>query len=93
MRRSPSNILNHELIGLKASIVGSRNPSQIGLTGIVVDETMKTLVLETPNGRKRILKEGTRILFYLPNCVKVLVDGRELVGRPEDRLKKRTKSW
>ncbi|MEM1508933.1 MAG: ribonuclease P protein component 1 [Thermofilaceae archaeon] len=93
MGRSPSNILNHELIGLKVSIIGSRNPSQVGLTGIVVDETMKTLVLETFNGRKRVLKEGTSFLFYLPGCVKLSVNGRELIGRPEDRLKKRTKSW
>lgn len=93
MGRNPTNILNHELIGLRVSITGSRNPSQVGLTGIVVDETMKTLVLETFNGRKRVLKEGARFLFYLPGHVKVSVDGKELIGRPEDRLKKRTKSW
>jgi len=40
---SPRNILRHELIGLEAGVVNSRNPSHRAVEGFIVDESMKTL--------------------------------------------------
>jgi len=94
MKRTPRNILQHEIIGLQARVVESRNPYQLGLEGKVLDDTMKTVVLLTERGeRKRVLKSDVKLLLRLPDGTLVLVDGKELVGRPEDRLKKRVRTW
>lgn len=92
-RISPSNILLHELIGLEAEVIDSRNRSQVGIRGRIIDETMKTLLLETPKGRKRVFKRDVKLLVELPDGTLVLVEGRELLGRPEDRLKKKLRNW
>ncbi len=94
MKRTPRNILQHEIIGLQARVAESRNPYQVGLEGKIIDETMKTIVLLTERGeRKRVLKSDVKLLLRLQDGTLVLVDGKELVGRPEDRLKKRVRTW
>lgn len=90
--RKPENILRHELIGLYCKVKSSSNKSQIGIEGEIVDETMKMIILDTKTGRKKIGKKGTIFLVYL-NGKKVCVDGNYLVGRPEDRIKKRVRKW
>lgn len=42
---------------------------------------------------KVIPKSNSIFIFDIPNGVKVQVDGRVLVGRPEDRIKKRFGRW
>jgi len=88
----PQNILKHELIGLSCEIISSKNKSQIGLKGEIIDETMKTLLIETDKGRKRIEKKGTIFRIKL-NDKKLHIDGNFLFGRPEDRIKRKTKKW
>ncbi len=89
---TPSNILRHELIGLKAEVIDSKNLSQKGLKGEVIDETMNTLSIETANGTKIIQKEGCVIRFFLGRQ-SVEIDGGELCSRPEDRIKTRIRRW
>lgn len=80
--RTAENIIQHELIGLRA---------QTGkLAGKVVWETRNTIKLETEKGEKTIGKKGNVFAFSLGNK-KVEVDGNLLVGRPEDRIKKKTR--
>jgi len=93
VKRKPENILQHEIIGLRAEVFWSRNPCQVGIRGLVVDETMNTVTLRTERGDKKIIKDQVKLLLELPDGLKVLVDGRELRGRPEERLKKRVRRW
>ncbi|QOJ78208.1 ribonuclease P protein component 1 [Infirmifilum lucidum] len=94
MRVNPRNILRHELIGLQAEVVEARNPYLVGIRGIVLDETKNTLVIGEPGGgRKTVLKFQAVFRFILPDGTKVLVDGKYLVGRPEERLKKLYHRW
>ncbi len=65
------------------------NPSNVKLRGKVVDETMKTLVIQSA-GLKRIAKKDAVFKFSLDG-VAVKVEGRTLIGRPEDRVKKQNK--
>ena len=89
MNINPHNILQHELIGLKAEIGASRNSSMLGLCGAVVDETRNMLVIETERrNEKRIAKAGNIFIFELGGGVRVRVKGDRLVSRPEDRIKK-----
>ncbi|WP_457613927.1 ribonuclease P protein component 1 [Methanocaldococcus sp.] len=88
---TPHNILRHELIGLKVEIVEAKNKAMIGIKGRVVDETRNTLVIEKEDGREVIIPKDIAVfLFQLKGC-KVKVDGRLLIGRPEERLKKKIK--
>lgn len=90
---TPQNLVRHELIGLKVRIKQSKNKSQVGLRGKVVDETFKTLRLETSKGEKNIPKDIAIFIFTLSNGTKVQVDGKVLIGRPEDRIKKKLPRW
>ena len=90
---TPRNLIRHELIGLRVRIAKSKNPSQVGLKGKVIWETYSTLHIETKNGEKIIPKDIATFVFTLPDKTKVEVDGKLLVGRPEDRIKKKFPRW
>ena len=91
---TPKNIVRHELIGLKVRIPKSTDPTQAKLSGKVIDETYKTLKIEAKGGREKVIpKRNTIFIFTLPNQTKVEVDGKVLIGRPEDRIKKKFAKW
>ncbi len=93
MSITPQNLVRHELIGLEVEIKVSKNPSQTGLKGKIVWETYSTVQIETDKGEKVIPKDITIFIFTLPNGTKVQVDGKVLIGRPEDRIKKKLPRW
>ncbi len=43
MKITPRNLLKHELIGLLVEVIDSSHKGFVGISGIVVDETMKTI--------------------------------------------------
>lgn len=55
----------------------------------MIDETMKTLVIRG-KGTYRIAKKDA-IFKFLLDGVTVKVEGKALMGRPEDRVKKQIK--
>lgn len=81
------NILSHELIGLNARIEKSLNKYLEGIEGTIINETKKTITIETEKGRKIIPKDVV-ILKINIGSKSVLVDGKLLLGRPEERIKK-----
>ncbi len=83
------NIIQHELIGLEAQVVSSSDPMMLGTYGKIIDETRDMLVIEQVSGPKIIAKSGSSFEIKLPDGQKVTVDGNKLVGRPEERVKKR----
>jgi ribonuclease P protein subunit POP4 len=89
----PENILRHELIGLKAVIARSSNPFLAGTRGRIIDETKNTVKLSTRNGVKVIPKGVAVLRLDLPDGSVVEVEGARLVGRPENRMKMRTRKW
>lgn len=90
---TPKTLVRHELISLKVKVVESTNPSQIGAEGVVTDESRQTLTIETKKGERSFAKDQCVFRFILPSGEKVRVDGRILVARPEDRIKKKFKKW
>lgn len=83
------NILRNEIIGLDAEVLSDSNPANVGIRGKVIDETMKTLVIRGM-GTHRIAKQEAVFKFLLDG-VAVKVEGKALMGRPEDRVKKKIK--
>ncbi len=90
---TPENLVRHELIGLEVRIVESTNHSQVGLSGRVVDESRNILSIETARGVKNLPKQDCTFSFHLPSGEWVRVDGKLLVARPEDRIKKKLRKW
>jgi len=86
---APATIVQGELIGLKARVVKSSNPSYVGITGRVIDETRNTVVIKHGDEGKVIVKGAAVLQFTLPDGSLVEIEGDALVGRPEDRVKKR----
>lgn len=68
-----------ELIGLTAEIVESTNKSLIGIKGKIIDETKNTLTI----GEKKVPKSQVMLKIN-----EKIINGKSLVGKPEDRLKK-----
>lgn len=86
-----TTLVQGELIGLNAKVVKSTNPSNIGISGKVIDETRNTLTIRKGNTNKIIPKETAVFQFTLPNGTVVEAEGNVLMGRPEDRVKKKPK--
>lgn len=91
---TPNNLVRHELIGLKVRIESSTDPTHAGLNGKIIDETYNIFKIEVKDGKEIIVpKKNSIFIFTLPDKTKVKVDGKLLVSRPEDRVKKRFPRW
>ncbi len=85
-------IVLHELIGLEAEVENSSDSSQIGMRGRVIDETKNTLLIETPNGTRKVIKRTSRFRFW-HGAVSFVVDGKEINFRSYERLEKSMKFY
>jgi ribonuclease P protein subunit POP4 len=82
---TPYNLLRHELVGLPLKVVSGKKT----LEGMVEEETEKTFKVKTQSGVKTVVKESSVLEFRLPHDAVVEVEGKLLLGRPEDRIKKK----
>jgi ribonuclease P protein subunit POP4 len=89
------NILRHELVGLNLEIVNSTDKRLISTKGRVINETRNMLVIEKNNGKEITVPKEISIFRFefsdLDTPKKVDIDGRLLIGRPEDRIKSKIK--
>ena len=83
------SIIQNEFIGLETKVVRSSNPHVVGIAGRVVDETRNTFAILDKTKRRVVIKDTAIFEFVLPDGTVVEIDGKILVGRPEDRIKKR----
>jgi ribonuclease P protein subunit POP4 len=87
--KAAATITQSELIGLDAKVAKSTNRDCVGISGKIIDETRNTLVIRPNNSDKVVPKETTIFQFTLSNGSVVEVEGNAIVGRPEDRVKKK----
>ena len=85
------DIIRYEFIGTQALVAQSPHPDYVGLRGRVIGETRNTFTLLDQGQAKQIVKEFSVFNFTFNDGTVVDVDGKLLVGRPEDRLKKSIK--
>lgn len=81
------NIAKDEFIGLHVKILDCTDPSWKGQNGLIVDETKNTFLIKTTYGNKKIAKK-TAIFEFESDDKKIIIDGKKIVYRPEDRIKK-----
>jgi ribonuclease P protein subunit POP4 len=80
-------ITSDELIGRTVTIIECTDPSWVNLTGLIIDETKHTFLIETDKKQKRIAKQTAMFAFEY-HGKKTIVKGTRLVYRAEDRIKK-----
>ncbi|MFH0897836.1 MAG: ribonuclease P protein subunit [Candidatus Bathyarchaeota archaeon] len=83
---SEERLSRHELIGLSITVLHSSNPLHLGVKGVVVDETKNMLVIAVNTKKKYIPKEVATFSFSMPEGTFIEIDGRQLLGRPVDRI-------
>ena len=74
------------VIGEMLTVLTSVDPTKVGINGLVVLETAKTLILDTGTGVVRV--EKSRSAFLLSRSKKV-VTGSDIEGRLQDRWGRR----
>lgn len=84
------DFLRGEFIGKEVEIVDSKNKDLVGLKGRIVDETKNMFEIETRRGVKKVQKEICKFKFVKEG---IIVEGKIINFRPEDRLVKKFKDW
>jgi ribonuclease P protein subunit POP4 len=91
---TPKNIFQHELIGLPVKIVNSTHDGFIGIEGKVVDETKNTIKIEQKDETEKIVPKGVATFhFNLSDGIIVEIEGKIIIARPEDRIKKKFRKY
>ena len=85
------DIINGEFIGTEGRIAESRHSGYVGISGEIIDESKNTFTILQRGKTKNVIKEAAVFRFRFSDGTVVEIDGKLLVGRPEDRLKKSMK--
>lgn len=81
------NVIAHELIGLQAKVIKSSSKERIGIKGKIVFETRNLIIIDEKNHEKKIPKKETTFEIELLDKKKVIIEGKKILARPEERIK------
>jgi len=85
------DIIRYEFIGAEGKVTRSPHECYVNLGGKVVGETKNTFTFLQEGQPKSVIKESAVFNFKFDDGTVVEIDGKLLVGRSEDRLKKNIK--
>jgi len=85
------DIVTQEFLGTETRVARSSHKDYVGIHGRIMDETRNTFKILQNEKTKTIAKDSSVFHFKLQDGTVVEIEGSLLVGRPEDRLKKRTR--
>jgi ribonuclease P protein subunit POP4 len=85
------DIIRYEFIGVEGKVAKSPHEDYVGVGGKVIAETRNTFTFLGEGQRRNIIKESAIFNFKFDDGTVVQIDGKLLVGRTEDRLKKSIK--
>jgi ribonuclease P protein subunit POP4 len=71
------------LLGKKVEVIQSSNRYEIGIKGLVIEDTKNTIKIRTENGVKILIKNN---IILMVNDRKI--DGNLLIGKEEERIKR-----
>lgn len=77
-----------EFIGLYVEIIDSTNENYIGLKGKVIDESYHMITILIGRNQKKIPKKPCIFNFKPNKKDEIKIAGIDIIGRPEDRIKK-----
>jgi RNase P/RNase MRP subunit p29 len=70
------------VIGERITVLTASDPSKRGRSGVVVLESMNTLVIDSGNKKIRVEKDGTA---FQVSSSRRIITGADISGRLEDR--------
>jgi ribonuclease P protein subunit POP4 len=82
------DIITNEFIGTEAKVAKSKHPDYVGMGGKLIDESRNTFTILHEGEKKAVVKNSSVFHFKFSDGTIVEIEGKLLVGRPEDRLKK-----
>lgn len=82
------DIIRQEFIGTDTKVSKSSDPGYVGVSGKVIDETRNSFTILYEGKKKMIVKDSAVFHFKFSDGTVVEINGKLLVGRPEDRLKR-----
>jgi ribonuclease P protein subunit POP4 len=85
------DIIRYEFIGLQGLVAQSQHKDYLGVGGTVISETRNTFTFQSKGRKQSVIKKSAIFNFKFDDGATVQIDGKLLVGRPEDRLKKTMK--
>jgi len=85
------DVIRSEFIGTEAKVSKSRHRGYIGISGKIIEETRNTFTILHEGKAKKIVKNSAIFRFKFHDKTLVEIDGKHLVAKPEDRLKKRVR--
>ena len=80
-------LARYEFIGLHVKIKECKDPIWVGKSGLIIDETKNTFLIETKD-KKKIIAKKTATFEFDYGGKKITLDGSKIAYRPEDRIKK-----
>jgi ribonuclease P protein subunit POP4 len=80
--------LRDEWLGREAEVLEAPDPTLVGVAGVVVDESLNTLVLRSQDGRTRRVAKAHTVFAVVTDRGRVTIPGDRIRFRPEDRIKK-----
>lgn len=81
------HITRSELIGKDVEVVKAKNKNSDNMKGRIIDETRNMIMIQTESGIKKVIKDQANFRIRSEENL-VEIEGKKLVNRPEDRLKK-----
>jgi len=85
------DVIRYEFIGTHGVVAESPNTNYVGVGGLVVGETRNTFLFQNEGRTRSVIKDAASFDFTFSDGTVVEIDGKLLVGRSEDRLKKSVK--
>ncbi len=80
------NVRNMPWLGRNISVVSSSDPTLVGNSGLIIDETMRTILIQ--QGEQKLTMAKNVIRFTIDED-KDVIDGSLVKQRPEDRIHRR----
>ena len=84
----PPDIIRSEFIGTRAKTNNKNYAREACVRGKIIDETRNTFTVLNEGGKRIVIKSSSIFSFESCHHSMLEIDGKLLVGRPEDRLKR-----
>ena len=79
-----TQLLNLPWLSRNLAVIDSTDPTLIGISGVVVDETKRTIIIQTRNNEITMAKDTIRFTIEEEE-----INGSKVGQRPEERIGKR----
>ncbi|KAJ8913689.1 hypothetical protein NQ315_007406 [Exocentrus adspersus] len=85
-------VAKSELVGAEITVIRSKVPSLVGLSGTLVLETKMTFQIVTPRSELKTIVKPTSVFEFHLDSMRFVVFGKHIATRPQERSVKKIKS-